>query len=207
MARYLEIHPDNPQLRLVRQVADALNDGAVIAWPTDSSYALGCHIGDKSALDRMRRLRGLDDRHDFALVCRDMSEAATYAKLGNTAFRLMRAATPGPFTFVLKATRETPRRLQDAKKKTVGVRIPDNTIALAILEALGEPVMSTTLLLPGDELPLSDPFDIRERIGNQLDLIVDGGASSLEATTVVDLVGDEPVILRRGLGDPAEIGL
>jgi len=207
MANYLEIHPQNPQQRMIRQVADALRNGGVIAYPTDSSYALGCHIGDKAALDRLRRIRGLDDKHDFALLCRDVSEAATYAKLGNVAFRLMRSATPGPYTFVLKATGETPRRLQDPKRKTVGIRVPDHAITLAILEELGEPIMSTTLILPGDDLPLSEPYEIRERLGRQIDMVVDGGACGLEATTVVDLATDEPSVLREGCGDIAALGL
>ena len=207
MANTLEIHPRNPQQRLIRQVADELRRGGVIVYPTDSCYALGCHIGDKAALDRLRRIRGLDDKHDFALLCRDVSEAASYAKLGNVAFRLMRSVTPGPYTFVLKATSETPRRLQDPKRKTVGIRVPDNTIALAILEELGEPIMSTTLMLPGDELPLSDPFEIAERLGRQVEMLVDGGACGLEATTVVDLATDEPVVLREGLGDVSALGL
>lgn len=207
MANTLDIHPKNPQQRLIRQVAEALRQGGVIAYPTDSCYALGCHIGDKSALDRLRRIRGLDDKHDFALLCRDVSEAATYAKLGNVAFRLMRSVTPGPYTFVLKATGETPRRLQDPKRKTVGIRVPDNAIALAMLEELGEPIMSTTLLLPGDDLPLSDPYEIGERLGRQIDLLVDGGACGLEATTVVDLATDDPQVLREGCGDLAALGL
>lgn len=207
MANYLELHPENPQQRLVRQVVEQLRGGAVIAYPTDSCYALGCHIGDKGALDRLRRVRGLDDKHDFALVCRDVSEAATYAKLGNVAFRLMRAVTPGPYTFVLKATGETPRRLQDPKRKTVGVRVPDNAITLAILEELGEPIMSTTLLLPGDELPLSEGYEIRERLAKQIDLVVDGGACGLDVTTVVDLASDDPLVLRQGKGDIAALGL
>ena len=207
MARYLEIHPENPQKRLIRQVVDQLRAGAVIAYPTDSSYALGCHIGDKSALDRLRRVRGLDDKHDFALVCRDVSEAATYAKLSNVAFRLVRHATPGPYTFILKATHETPRRLQDPKRKTVGIRVPDNAIALAILEELGEPVMSTTLILPGDDQPISEGYEIQERLDKLIDVIVDGGACGLDSTTIVDLVGDEPEVLREGKGDVAALGL
>ena len=207
MANFLELHQENPQLRLIRQVVERLRQGAVIAYPTDSCYALGCHIGDKGALDRLRRVRGLDDKHDFALLCRDVSEAATYAKLGNVAFRLMRSVTPGPYTFVLKATSETPRRLQDPKRKTVGVRVPDNAIALAILEELGEPIMSTTLLLPGDDLPLSDAYEIRDRLDKQIDVIVDGGACGLVATTVVDLASDDPVVLRQGKGDAGALGL
>ena len=207
MANYLEIHPQNPQQRLIRQVADELRRGGVIVYPTDSCYALGCHIGDKSALDRLRRIRGLDDKHDFALLCRDVSEAATYARLGNVAFRLMRSVTPGPYTFVLKATGETPRRLQDPKRKTVGIRVPDNAIVLAMLEELGEPIMSTTLMLPGDELPLSEPYEIRERLDRLIDLVVDGGACGLDATTVVDLATDQPQVLREGCGDIAALGL
>lgn len=207
MAIYLDIHPETPQQRLIRQVADQLRSGAVVVYPTDSSYALGCHIGDKNALDRLRQVRGLDDKHDFALVCRDVSEVATYAKLNNIAFRLVRGVTPGAYTFILKATHETPRRLQDLKRKTVGVRVPDNRIALAILEELGEPMMSTTLILPGDELPISDAYDVKDRLKSQVDVIVDGGACGFESTTIVDLVGDEPLVLRPGKGDMAALGL
>ncbi len=203
MARYLVIHPENPQPRLVRQAVDMLRQGAVMAWPTDSAYALGCHLGDKAAVDRMRRIRQVDEKHNLTLVCRDLSEIATYARVDNRLYRLLKAVTPGPYTFILQATREVPRRMMHPKRRTIGIRIPDHPIAQALLEALGEPIISTTLILPGDEHPLTDPEDIRERLDPQLDLIIDGGNCGLEPTTVVDLTGEVPVIVRRGKGDPA----
>ncbi len=202
MARYLVIHPENPQPRLVRQAVDMLRQGAVMAWPTDSAYALGCHLGDKAAVDRMRRIRQVDEKHNLTLVCRDLSEIATYARVDNRLYRLLKAVTPGPYTFILQATREVPRRMMHPKRRTIGIRIPDHPIAQALLEALGEPIISTTLILPGDEHPLTDPEDIRERLDPQLDLIIDGGNCGLEPTTVVDLTGEVPVIVRRGKGDP-----
>ncbi len=206
MARYLAIHPDNPQPRLVRQAVDMLRQGAVMAWPTDSAYALGCHLGDKGAVERMRRIRQVDEKHNLTLVCRDLSEIATYARVDNRLYRLLKAVTPGPYTFILQATREVPRRMMHPRRRTIGIRIPDHVIAQALLEALGEPIMSTTLILPGDEHPLTDPEDIRERLDAQLDLIIDGGNCGLEPTTVVDLTGETPVIVRRGKGDAAPFG-
>jgi tRNA threonylcarbamoyl adenosine modification protein (Sua5/YciO/YrdC/YwlC family) len=203
LSQFYQIHPDNPQARLVRNAADIIRDGGVVAYPTDSAYALGCHIGDKSALDRIRRIRKLDARHNFTLVCRDLSEIATYAKVDNTAYRLLRSCTPGPYTFILQATSEVPRRLMHPKRKTVGLRVPDNRIALALLEDLGEPLMSVTLIMPDDEYPLIDPYDIRDTLQREVDLVIDGGYCGMEATTVVDLADDTPMVLRVGKGDIA----
>ena len=201
MSQFFQIHPDNPQARLINQVVDIVKRGGVIVYPTDSGYALGCLVGDKAAQERIRRIRQLDDRHNFTLVCRDLSEIALYAKVENDAYRLLKNLTPGPYTFILKATREVPRRLQNPKRKTIGLRVPDNRIAMALLEALGEPLMSSTLILPGEELPLTDPYDIRDTLEHSLDLIIDGGYCGFEPTTVVDLESGEPVVVRKGLGD------
>lgn len=203
MSQFFQIHAENPQARLIRQVAEVVRGGGVIVYPTDSGYALGCLIGDKDALERIRALRRLDDKHHFTLVCRDLSEIATYAKVENSVYRLLKAVTPGPYTFILPATREVPRRLQHPKRKTIGLRIPDNAIAQALLAELGEPMMSTTLILPGNTLPESDPYEIRQLLERQVDLIIDGGYGSQEVTTMVDLEGETPVVLREGLGDPA----
>ena len=203
MSQFYQIHPDNPQARLIRNAADIIRAGGVVAYPTDSAYALGCQIGDKNALDRIRRIRKLDARHNFTLVCRDLSEIATYAKVDNTAYRLLRHLTPGPYTFILRATSEVPRRLMHPKRKTVGLRVPDNRIALALLEDLGEPLMSVTLIMPGDEYPLLDPYDIRDTLEHDLDLVIDGGYCGMEATTVVDLADEAPMVLRVGKGDIA----
>jgi tRNA threonylcarbamoyl adenosine modification protein (Sua5/YciO/YrdC/YwlC family) len=202
VSRYFYVHPENPQERLVTQAVAVLREGGVIAYPTDSGYALGCHIGDKAAQEQIRRIRRLGQNHNFTLVCKDLSEIALYAKVDNAAYRAMRATTPGPYTFILPATHEVPRRLQNPKRKTIGIRVPDNAIAMSLLEALGEPIMSSTLILPGDELPQTDPEDIRERLGSQLALILDGGFCGMEPTTVVDLTGDEPRVVREGQGDP-----
>ncbi len=203
MSQFFQIHPDNPQARLIRNAADIIRAGGVVAYPTDSAYALGCHIGDKNALDRIRRIRKLDARHNFTLVCRDLSEIATYAKVDNTAYRLLRHCTPGPYTFILRATSEVPRRLMHPKRKTVGLRVPDNRIALALLEDLGEPLMSVTLIMPGDEYPLLDPYDIRDSLEHEVDLVIDGGYCGMEVTTVVDLADETPMVLRVGKGDIA----
>ena len=203
MARRVEIHPRNPQPRLIAEVVAAIRNGGLIAYPTDSSYAFGCLVGNKKAMDRIRRIRQTDKDHNFTLVCSDLSEIGLYARVENWAYRLVRAHTPGPYTFILPATREVPKRLQHPKRRTIGLRVPDNVIVLAMLEALGEPIMSSTLLLPGDELPLSDPDDIEERIGNQIDLIVDGGPTGIEPSTVVDLSSGTVEILRQGRGDPS----
>lgn len=201
MSQFFQIHPDNPQPRLIKQAVDIVRGGGVIAYPTDSAYALGCQLGDKAALERIRRIRKLDDSHNFTLVCRDLSELGTYARVNNTVFRLIRNCTPGPYTFILKATDEVPRRLLHPKRRTIGLRVPDNRIAQALLEALGEPLMSVTLILPGDELPLTEPFDIRERLEREVDLVIDGGASGSEPTTMIDLADDVPVVVRQGRGD------
>lgn len=201
MARLITIHPDNPQLRLIRQVAECLAGGGVVVYPTDSSYALGCHIGDKDAMERIRRLRQLDDGHNFTLVCRDLSEIATYAMVDNSAYRLLKAYTPGPFTFILQATREVPRRLQHPKRKTIGIRVPDHVIAQQIIVSHGEPILSSTLMLPGDDMVMTDPYEMQDRIGKQIDLIVDGGYCGYEPTTVVDLTQAVPRVLRVGKGD------
>lgn len=202
MSQFFQIHPDNPQKRLIDQVIELLRQGAVIVYPTDSGYALGCQIEDKQALDRIRAIRRLDDRHNFTLICRDLSEISTYAKVDNTIYRLLKAVTPGAYTFILEATREVPRRLQ-SRRKTIGIRVPDNTIAQALLDGLGEPLMSTTLILPGETIPESDPYDIRQSLEHAVDLIIDGGYGSFEPTSVIDLTGDVPEVVRRGLGDPS----
>lgn len=203
MTQYLYIHPENPQARLIRQAVMLIRDGAVIAYPTDSAYALGCHLGDKPALERITRIRELNDKHSFTLLCRDLSDIATYAKVDNATYRLLKAHTPGAYTFILNASSEVPRRILHPKRKTIGIRIPDHIICQALLAELDEPLLTTTLQLPGDTEPLNDPEIIRDRLGSRLELIIDGGYGTLEATTVVDLTGDAPVILREGLGDPA----
>ncbi|MDO6459445.1 L-threonylcarbamoyladenylate synthase [Granulosicoccaceae sp. 1_MG-2023] len=203
MAKFLEIHPVDPQARLIQQAVDIINDGGVIAYPTDSSYALGCHIGDKHAMERIRRIRRVDDKHNFTLVCRDLTDIATYAKVDNSTYRMLKSLTPGPYTFILKATHEVPRRLQNPKRKTIGIRVPDNRIAQSLLDALGQPLMSSTLILPGEDMPLNDPVDIDEAIGKQLDLIIDGGPCQLEPTTVLAFTDDAVEVVRHGAGDTA----
>jgi tRNA threonylcarbamoyl adenosine modification protein (Sua5/YciO/YrdC/YwlC family) len=201
MSQYFLIHPVNPQQRLLNQTVTILQQGGLIVYPTDSGYALGCQVGNKAAADRIRYLRGLSNRHEFSLVLRDLSAFSLYAKINNSAFRLLKALTPGAYTFIFEATREVPRRLQDPKRRTVGVRVPDNAITQALLTTLGEPLISSTLILPGEEMPLTDPEEIRDRIGSQVDLIIDGGYCGFEPTTVVDLVEDVPKIIREGKGD------
>ena len=201
MSRVLQIHPANPQPRLIAQAVARLREGDVIVYPTDSSYALGCQLGDKAAAERIRHIRQTDRHHNFTLVCRDLSEIATYAKVDNQRFRLLKAATPGPFTFILQATHEVPRRLQHPRRKTIGIRVPDNAIVRALLAELGEPIMSCTLTLPGDDWPLSDPEDIEERLSHDVDLMIDGGPGQHEPTTVLDLTDDAPRLIREGLGD------
>ncbi len=201
MSRVLQIHPANPQPRLIARAVEQLREGAVIVYPTDSSYALGCQLGDKAAAERIRHIRQTDRHHNFTLVCRDLSEIATYAKVDNQRFRLLKATTPGPFTFILQATHEVPRRLQHPRRKTIGIRIPDNAIVRALLAELGEPIMSCTLILPGDDWPLSDPEEIEERLAHEVDLMIDGGPGQHEPTTVLDLTGEAPQLMREGLGD------
>lgn len=201
MAQFFQVHPENPQVRLIRQAVEILRDGGVIAYPTDSSYALGCRIGEKSALDRIRQIRRLDQDHNFTLVCRSLSEVSQYTKMDNQAHRLIKTLSPGAYTFVLRATKEVPRRLMNAKRKTIGIRIPDNAIALALAEELNEPIMSTTLILPGDDMPMTDPYDIKDTLGHALDLIIDGGYCGFEPTTVVHLDEDPVRVSRVGKGD------
>lgn len=205
MARRIELHPHDPQPRRIAEVAAIMRAGGLIAYPTDSSYALGCHIGDKRAMDRIRRIRKADRNHNFTLVCSDLSEISLYARIDNWAYRLMKAHTPGPYTFILTATREVPKRLQNPKRRTIGLRVPDHPIVRAILLALGEPIMSSTLLLPGDDMPLTNADDIDERIGHLVELVIDGGSVGIEPTTVVDLSGGSVDILRHGRGDVSSL--
>ncbi|WP_067867756.1 L-threonylcarbamoyladenylate synthase [Neptuniibacter marinus] len=201
MSQFFQIHPENPQSRLINQAVEIIKKGGVVIYPTDCAYALGCHLGDKKALERIKRIRQLDDKHNFTLVCRDLSEISTYAKVENTNYRLLKSHTPGAFTFILKATSEVPRRLLHPKRRTIGIRVPDNPITLALTEALGEPIMSTSLIMPGDEMPLMDPYEMRQLLQNQVDLIIDGGYCGLEATSVVNLVEDVPEVIRQAAGD------
>jgi tRNA threonylcarbamoyl adenosine modification protein (Sua5/YciO/YrdC/YwlC family) len=201
MAQFFQIHPDNPQPRLIRQAVEIIRRGGLIIYPTDSSYALGCQIGNKEAMDRISAIRRLDDKHNFTLVCRDLSEIATYARVENQHYRLLKSLTPGPYTFILRATKQVPRRLQNEKRKTIGIRIPENNIALAILEELGEPLMSSTLILPGEELPMNDPYEMRDILGHEVELVIDGGYCGFEPTTVLILEEDTPLVARLGKGD------
>lgn len=203
MSQFFQIHPETPQKRLINQAVDILRKGGVIVYPTDSAYALGCHLGDKQAADRIKRIRRLDDKHNFTLMCRDLSDVGVYAKVDNTQYRLLKSFTPGPYTFILNATSEVPRRLQHPKRRSIGLRVPDNAIVQALLGELGEPIMSSTLILPGQDNPMTDPEDIREALEHELDLIIDGGFCGLEATTVVNLCDTVPEIIRVGKGDPA----
>jgi tRNA threonylcarbamoyl adenosine modification protein (Sua5/YciO/YrdC/YwlC family) len=203
VSQFFQIHPDNPQGRLIHQAADIIRQGGVIAYPTDSAYALGCHIGDKKALDRIRQIRRLDDRHNFTLVCRDLSEISTYAKVSNYAYRYLNSHTPGAYTFILDATREVPKRLMHPKRRTIGLRVPQNIIVTALLADLDEPIMSTTLIMPGEVNPMTDAEDIREMLEHQLELVIDGGHCGVEPTTVVDLTHDEAKIVRKGKGETA----
>lgn len=202
MSQFFQIHPETPQKRLINQAVDILRKGGVIVYPTDSAYAIGCHLGDKPAADRIKRIRRLDDKHNFTLMCRDLSDIGVFAKVDNTQYRLLKNFTPGAYTFILDATSEVPRRLLHPKRKTIGMRVPDNAIVQALLAELGEPIMSSTLILPGEEDPMTDPYDIRETLEHDLDLIIDGGFCGLEATTVVNMTGAAPEVTRVGKGDP-----
>jgi len=201
VSQFFQIHPENPQARLIAQAVAIIRSGGVIVYPTDSCYAMGCHIGDKSAAERIRRIRRLAPDHDFSLMCRDLTEVGVYAKLDNPAFRLIKGLTPGPYTFILNTTKEVPRRLLTPKRKTLGIRIANNHIVTDLLAALGEPMISTTLHLPNEEFPMTDPYDIRDTLSSQVDLVIDGGYCGIETTTVVDMVNDVPKVLRAGLGD------
>lgn len=207
MSQFFAIHPETPQARLIQRAVTILRDGGVIAYPTDSAYALGCQLGDKKAMERIRRIRALQEDHNFTLVCRDLSELGTYAHVDNSTYRLLRHATPGPYTFVLEATREVPRRLVQPKRKTIGLRVPDHPIAQALLHALNEPLMSATLIMPDDEYPMTDPYDIRDCLEQEVELVIDGGFCGLEATSVVDLSGPAPVVMRAGVGDISDFEL
>lgn len=207
MSQFFTIYPNNINMRLINQAAAIVRDGGIIVYPTDSCYALGCHLDDKSAVERIRKIRGLDEQHHLTLMCRDLSEIATYARVNNTQFRLLKANTPGSYTFILEATREVPKRLQHPKRSTIGIRVPDHPVALALLDALGEPMSSSTLLLPDQEWPINDAELIREQLEKQVDAVIDGGGAGTDFTTVIDLTSDVPVLLRRGKGDIAPFGI
>jgi len=200
MSQFFQIHPENPQPRLIKQAAEILAKGGLVVIPTDCAYALACQLQDKQALERVKQLRQLSDKHNFTLMCRDLTEISTYGRVDNTAYRLLKAHTPGSFTFILDGTREVPRRLMHPKRKTIGIRVPSNAITQALLEELGEPLLTTSLIMPGEDMPLSDPYDIRQTLENSLDLVIDGGYCGFEATTVVDMTGDEYEITRQGAG-------
>ncbi len=200
MSQYFQIHPVNPQARLVRQAVEIIHKGGLLVYPTDSSYALGCHVGDKRGMERIRRIRKLDNKHNFTLMCRDLSEIASYARIDNSCYRLLKSLTPGAYTFILRATHEVPRRLQHPRRKTIGIRIPDHPVAQALLEELGEPLMSSTLILPGADMPETDAHEIRERLEHDVDLVIDGGFCGVEPTTVVELIDGVPHVVREGCG-------
>ena len=206
MSQYFRVHPDNPQLRLLRQAADILRTGGVVVYPTDSTYALACQMGNKRALERICRIRQIDERHHFTLCCRDLSESGVYAMFDTPVYRLLKSHTPGGYTFILKASREVPRRLMHPKRRTIGLRVPDHRIAQSLLEEMGEPLMTTSLILPGEEDPLSDPEEIRLRLDRQVDAIIDGGWGGLQPTSLIDLTGDAPLVLREGCGDTNSFG-
>jgi len=207
MAQFFTVHPDNPQARLLKQAVQLLGQGHVLAVPTDSSYALVCHLDDKNAADQLRRIRGVDEKHHLTVLCRDLSELANYAKVDNRQFRAIKLATPGPFTFILEATKEVPRRVSHPQRKTIGLRVPHHQVLQQLLALHGAPLLAATLIIPGDALPLNDPQDIRERLEHQVGAVIDSGACSLQPTTVIDMSGDEPQVIRRGQGDPALLGL
>lgn len=207
MTQYFEVHPQNPQARLIRQAAQVIQSGGIVAAPTDSAYALVCRLDDKAAVEKLRRIRGVDEKHHLTLLVRDLSEIATYARVDNRQYRQLKAVTPGPYTIILEATKEVPRRLSHPSRKTIGIRVPENTILLALLDELGEPLIGTTLQLPGDDHMLSDPDEVRERLDRQIELVIDGGAGTLEATTIIDLTGPDAELVREGRGDPAAFGL
>jgi len=207
MTQYFEVHPQNPQARLIRQAAQIIQSGGIVAAPTDSAYALVCRLDDKGAVEKLRRIRGVDEKHHLTLLVRDLSEIATYARVDNRQYRQLKAVTPGPYTVILEATKEVPRRLSHPSRKTIGIRVPENAILLALLAELGEPLIGTTLQLPGDDQMLSDPDEVRDRLDKQIELVIDGGAGTLEPTTIVDLTGPEAELVREGRGDPAAFGL
>ncbi|MFZ6759262.1 L-threonylcarbamoyladenylate synthase [Undibacterium sp. Ji50W] len=207
MSQFFQIHPDNPQLRLIKQAVQIIDNGGIVALPTDSCYALVCHLDDKDAVTRLRKIRNVDEKHHLTLLCRDLSEIAQYAKVDNRQYRLLKAATPGPYTFILEATKEVPRRLSHPSRKTIGLRVPENSITHALLEELKQPLLGTTLILPDEAEPLTDPGQIRERLEKLIDLVIDGGACSLVPTTVIDMTADSPELVRQGRGDVALFGL
>ena len=207
MAQFFSIHTQTPHLRLIKQAVAIVRNGGIIVYPTDSCYALGCHVGDKDAMSRIRTIRQVDDHHHFTLVCRDLAEISTYAKVDNSQYRLLKATTPGSYTFILQATREVPRRMQHPKRNTIGLRIPDHPVVLALLAELGEPLLSSTLILPGDEFPLNDAEEIRERLEHQVELVMDAGSCGIDMTTVIDLTTDVPALIRQGKGSLEPFGI
>jgi tRNA threonylcarbamoyl adenosine modification protein (Sua5/YciO/YrdC/YwlC family) len=207
VAQFFSIHTQTPHLRLIKQAVAIVRNGGIIVYPTDSCYALGCHVGDKDAMSRIRTIRQVDDHHHFTLVCRDLAEISTYAKVDNSQYRLLKATTPGSYTFILQATREVPRRMQHPKRNTIGLRIPDHPVVLALLAELGEPLLSSTLILPGDEFPLNDAEEIRERLEHQVELVMDAGSCGIDMTTVIDLTTDVPALIRQGKGSLEPFGI
>ena len=207
MSQLFEVHPENPQPRLLKQAAQLLHEGGIAAIPTDSSYALVCHLDDKAAAEKLRRIRGVDDKHHLTLLCRDLSELAAYARVDNRQYRLLKLGTPGPFTFILQATKEVPRRVSHPQRRSIGLRVPDHRTTQALLESFGQPLLATTLIAPGEHEPMNDAHAIRARFQHELQAVVDAGACPMQPTTVIDLTGDDPVLVRTGRGDPAALGL